>query len=185
MENLRKHKLACEQADLREDLHSKVTRFIVANPVSAAFLRREKGRLPYSVFKASADEVQFLKSEFKGRPPTAFFPYPTYVHQAQPHNKSLVKSYQRRGDIEYLYMSFLVSERTHIYNAVVNTMKTGGFELLESGEEYNLIWTGYTTIQDILRLNKYQKINHFPESVNLGRKDLLWQNIYRMRLKYP
>jgi len=82
-------------------------------------------------------------------------------------------------------MSFLVSERTHIYNAVVNTMKTAGFELLETGDEHNLIWTGYTTIQDILRLNKYQKINHFPESVNLGRKDLLWQNIYRMRLKYP
>jgi len=81
LENLRKHKLACEQADLREESHSKVTRFIIANPVSAAFLRREKGRLPYSVFKATAPEVQFLKSEFKGRPPTAFFPYPTYVHQ--------------------------------------------------------------------------------------------------------
>jgi hypothetical protein len=81
LENLRKHKLVCEQADLREETHSKVTRFIIANPVSAAFLRREKGRLPYSVFKAAAPEVRFLKSEFKGRPPTAFFPYPTYVHQ--------------------------------------------------------------------------------------------------------
>jgi len=59
----------------------------------------------------------------------------------------LVKSYSRRGDIEYLFMSFLISERTHIYNAVVNTMKTGGFELLEAGEDYNLIWTGYTTIR--------------------------------------
>ena len=52
-------------------------------------------------------------------------------------------------------MSFLISDRTHIYNAVVNTMKTAGFDLLEFGEEYNLLWTGYTTIDDVLKLNKY------------------------------
>ena len=82
-------------------------------------------------------------------------------------------------------MSFMISDRTHIYNAVVNTMKTAGFDLLEFGDEYNLLWTGYTTIEDILKLNKYQKVNHFPNSVNVGRKDLLWTNIKNMRLKYP
>ena len=82
-------------------------------------------------------------------------------------------------------MSFLISERTHIYNAVVNTMKSSGFDLLESGDDYNLMWTGYTSVEDILKLNKYQKINHFPSSTNLGRKDLFWRNIFRMRLKYP
>jgi hypothetical protein len=44
-----------------------------------------------------------------------------------------VKRYNRRGDIEYLFMSFVNSDRTHIYNAVVNTMKNGGFEMLERG----------------------------------------------------
>jgi hypothetical protein len=34
-------------------------------------------------------------------------------------------------------------------------MKNGGFEMLEKGEDFNLIWTGYTTINDILPLNKY------------------------------
>lgn len=82
-------------------------------------------------------------------------------------------------------MSFLNSDRTHIYNAVVNTMKNGGFEMLERGDNFNLIWTGYTTIEDILLLNKYQKINHFPNSMNLGRKDLLWNNLLRLKLKYP
>jgi tubulin polyglutamylase TTLL4 len=37
------------------------------------FIRREKGRLPYSVFKPHASDVTFLKSIFEGRPPTAFF----------------------------------------------------------------------------------------------------------------
>jgi len=31
----------------------KCINFITENPVSAAFLKREKGRLPYSVFKAT------------------------------------------------------------------------------------------------------------------------------------
>ena len=64
-------------------------------------------------------------------------------------------------------------------------MKSAGFELLEKMEDFNLIWTGYTQIEDILSLNKYQKVNHFPNSLNLGRKDLLWNNIMRLKLKHP
>jgi len=82
-------------------------------------------------------------------------------------------------------MSFVNSDRTHVYNAVVNTMKHGGFEMLERGDDFNLIWTGYTTIADVLPLNKYQKINHFPNSVNLGRKDMFWENILRLKKKLP
>jgi tubulin polyglutamylase TTLL4 len=41
------------------------------------------------------------------------------------------------------------------------------------------------TAPDIKHLNKYQKTNHFPGSTQLGRKDLLWRNINRMRLKFP
>lgn len=164
------------------DADHKVKKFILQNPVSSAFLKREKGRLPYSVFKATNENVKFMKSHFRGRPPTAFFSYPTYVQKLHPqeHNDT-IKSYERRGDIEYLFMAFLNSDRTHIYNAVVNTMKFGGFEQLERGEDFNLIWTGYSTVHDILSLNKYQKINHFPESVNLGRKDMFWSNLLRMK----
>jgi tubulin polyglutamylase TTLL4 len=39
--------------------------------------------------------------------------------------------------------------------------------------------------QDIKDLNKYQKTNHFPGSTQLGRKDLLWRNMNRLRIKYP
>lgn len=41
-------------------------------------------------------------------------------------------------------MAFYISDRTHIYNAVVNTMKSNGFDLLEKNQDFNLIWTGYT-----------------------------------------
>jgi len=62
------------------DQTEKVQNFIDQNPVSAAFIRREKARLPYSVFKQHSNYVYFLKSVFENRPPTAFFPYPAYVH---------------------------------------------------------------------------------------------------------
>jgi tubulin polyglutamylase TTLL4 len=38
---------------------------------------------------------------------------------------------------------------------------------------------------DIKDLNKYQKTNHFPGSTQLGRKDLLWRNMNRLRIKFP
>jgi len=129
--------------------------------------------------------VSFHKSTFKGRPPTSFFIYPNYVNCVQEFDKGKVKSYDRRGELEGLHLSFYISDRTHIYNAVVNTMKCAGFDQLEKNYGFNLIWTGYTQIEDILPLNRYQKINHFPNSVHLGRKDLFWKNILRMKLKFP
>jgi hypothetical protein len=62
----------------------RVRLFINNNPVSAAFLKREKGRLPYSVFKASNEQIKFIKSKFKGRPPTVFFSYPVYITHKHP-----------------------------------------------------------------------------------------------------
>ena len=50
---------------------------------------------------------------------------------------------------------------------------------------FNLVWSGYIMPQDIKELNKYQKVNHFPGSNQLGRKDLLWRNMNRLRIKYP
>jgi tubulin polyglutamylase TTLL4 len=59
----------------------KVSNFIENNPLNQVFIKREKARLPYSVFKPHSQEAYFLKSIFAGRPPTAFFPYPAYVHK--------------------------------------------------------------------------------------------------------
>lgn len=43
------------------------------------FVTKEKGQLPYSMFKPHSSQVSFLKSIFEGRPPVAFFQYPSYV----------------------------------------------------------------------------------------------------------
>lgn len=145
--------------------------------------------MPYSVFKPTADVVKFLKSPHACRPPTILFSYPSYVNAKHPievtADDETLKVYDRRAQIEVLFFSFLNSDRTHVYNAVVNTMKNGGFEMIEKGDDFNLIWTGYTTVLDILPLNKYQRVNHFPNSIALGRKDLFWNHLHIFKKKYP
>ena len=37
---------------------------MISNPINSTFIRREKARLPYSVFKPNNSEVFFLKSIF-------------------------------------------------------------------------------------------------------------------------
>ena len=111
----------------------KVQMFIELNPINPVFIRREKARLPYSVFKPHSQEVSFLKSIFEGRPPTAFFPYPPYVHLERVSDR--IRIYNR-DEIEYLFMSFKISDSTHIYNAVVNSCKNAGFTMVEGANPY-------------------------------------------------
>lgn len=65
-------------------------------------------------------------------------------------------------------MAFKIADNTHIYNALVNSCKTAGWNLVEAGGQngsmFNLQWTGYVMPPDIKDLNKYQKTNHFPGS---------------------
>jgi len=134
------------------------------------------------VFKPHAETTYFLKSIYEKRPPTAFFPYPKYTKAKRTADR--VRRY-RRDDVEYLFMSFRINDNTHIYNAVVNTFKNAGFQMVETGNFWNVVWSGKIQPDDIRDLNKYQKINHFPGSAHLGRKDYLWRNLQRYIQKYP
>jgi len=87
-------------------------------------------------------------------------------------------------DVEYLFMTFKIADSTHVYNAVVNTFKTGGFQLAEDGDRFNCVWNGYTKPEEIAPLNKYQKINHFPNSVYLGRKDKCWYQLWQFQQRF-
>ena len=154
----------------------KVQNFLINNPISQVFIKKEKGRLPYSVFKPNSDTIYFLKSIFDKRPPTAYFPYPKYCKVDRESDR--IRTYSR-DEVEYLFMAFRINDSTHIYNAVVNAFKFAGFKLIENSY-YNVLWTSYTKHEEIKEHNKYQKVNHFPGSINLGRKDLLWKNMSRM-----
>ncbi|XP_065371065.1 tubulin polyglutamylase TTLL5 isoform X3 [Calliphora vicina] len=64
-----------------------------------------------------------------------------------------------------------------------------GLTEADESENFSILWTGIHMKPDILRnLAPYQRVNHFPRSYELTRKDRLYKNIERMQhlrgLKY-
>lgn len=79
-------------------------------------------------------------------------------------------------------LGFKVTDTTHIYNSVVNSMKANGIRIVSpTTSKWNVMWTGITRTDYLKDASKFQRINHFAQSIQLGRKDLLWKNVLRMR----
>ncbi|KAJ7345019.1 hypothetical protein JRQ81_000969 [Phrynocephalus forsythii] len=88
----------------------------------------------------------------------------------------------------------LIGERYRLSFKIVRTdsrlvrsiLSAHGFrEVHPSSNEYNLMWTGSHLKPYILRtLSDIQKVNHFPRSYELTRKDRLYKNINRMQQTY-
>ncbi|XP_060118937.1 tubulin polyglutamylase TTLL5 isoform X2 [Heteronotia binoei] len=88
----------------------------------------------------------------------------------------------------------LIGERYRLSYKIVRTdsrlvrslLAAHGFrEVHPSSTEYNLMWTGSHLKPYVLRtLTDIQKVNHFPRSYELTRKDRLYKNINRMQQTY-
>lgn len=88
----------------------------------------------------------------------------------------------------------LIGERYRLSYKIVRTdsrlvrslLTAHGFrEVHPSSNEYNLMWTGSHLKPYVLRtLTDIQKVNHFPRSYELTRKDRLYKNINRMQQTY-
>ena len=117
----------------------------------------------------------------------------------------------KQNEISELTLRFKISETTNIYNAVVNTCKHAGMYLVnetlmlkrkrigqgydtsseDSGDldiyedDVNLVFTGAVKDEVLKKTRKYQKLNHFPHSFNIGRKDAMWRNLSEMIDDFP
>ncbi|XP_010140427.1 PREDICTED: tubulin polyglutamylase TTLL5-like, partial [Buceros rhinoceros silvestris] len=88
----------------------------------------------------------------------------------------------------------LIGEHYHLSYKIVRTdsrlvrsiLTAHGFhEVHPSSSDYNLMWTGSHLKPYLLRsLTDIQKVNHFPRSYELTRKDRLYKNVSRMQLAY-
>ena len=72
-------------------------------------------------------------------------------------------------------------------NGVKAAFKTAGFRVLadKKSDGFNAAWNGALKHEDFKRLNRYQRVNHFPGTWELGRKDRLGRNVSKMRRKHP
>ena len=67
---------------------------------------------------------------------------------------------------------------------VKGVMETSGLGQTE-GNEWNVLWTSQSIKSYIYEaMNEYQKINHFPMSNELTRKDRLCENIVKMQERF-
>ena len=46
---------------------------------------------------------------------------------------------------------------------------------------WNLLWTGWVKPETVKEATKFQRINHFPGTMQIGRKDNMWRNVSRLR----
>lgn len=84
------------------------------------------------------------------------------------------KSYQVENS-ELLYKIFRGETRL-----VRSMLEANGFQYTES-HEWNILWSNGSCKSYLYEgLNEHQKINHFPSSNELTRKDKLCQNVRKM-----
>lgn len=59
-------------------------------------------------------------------------------------------------------------------------MARSGFRLTKNGTYWNGTWGKHIKCFTFAEIKSFQKVNHFPGSFHLGRKDKLWQNVRRL-----
>lgn len=144
-------------------------------------VRRHK-KIPGSVRKPTNDTIITYTTPLEGGSEIIFFNYPKYVGKNKESNGKLTQYAQE--DLGRCKLVLKISETTHIYNSLVNSCKNAGFYLTDVGKEWNLLWTGGGKSECLKYMNEYQKVNHFPGSYQLGRKDLMWKNISRLKRQF-
>ncbi|XP_043263456.1 tubulin polyglutamylase TTLL4-like [Colletes gigas] len=67
---------------------------------------------------------------------------------------------------------------------VRRTLVNSGFRLMKKSQEWCGTWGKHMKSVGFRALKESQKINHFPGTFQIGRKDRLWRNLSRMMAKY-
>eukprot|EP00756_Hemistasia_phaeocysticola_P067031 Hpha_TRINITY_DN9666_c0_g1::TRINITY_DN9666_c0_g1_i1::g.184566::m.184566/K16601/TTLL4; tubulin polyglutamylase TTLL4 len=70
------------------------------------------------------------------------------------------------------------------FKVVLNTFKAAGLQHT-SGDNWNVLWTKRVDPWEWGNLSFYQRVNHFPGTWGIGRKDQLHRNINKLRASFP
>ena len=178
---------------------------------SAAPTDRTAGAADAADAPAERPRMLLLRSLFVGRPSTVWFGYAPFLekertegqgarprrallrrwsraaHSRAPPTRRLARARLAERVVELTDTSQLPllfkSERT--INCVCQPLKRSGFRRLLRGSSYHVLWGSHLTEKQLRRLRPHQRINHFPGSYGIGRKDYLWKNFSRMQREHP
>ncbi|KAE9047831.1 hypothetical protein PR003_g526 [Phytophthora rubi] len=115
--------------------------------------------------------------------PVLFFPYPTSVQL----ERQCPAGYEVReisANESDLRLTFAGTKR-FLYNAITNSLRATNVRKTAPTNTWNIFWGEHLKAQDYAALLPFQRVNHFPGSFELGRKDRLCAHLLRMRKKHP
>jgi len=70
-------------------------------------------------------------------------------------------------------------------DVIQTVLDFNGLAKTESNHKASLIWNPkMNSLEHFSRLQSHQKVNHFPNSVQLGRKDCLNKNVFHMQIRF-
>ncbi|XP_058812370.1 tubulin polyglutamylase TTLL5 isoform X2 [Topomyia yanbarensis] len=140
-----------------------------SSSLSNASLASRDGDEPEAELPTSKSEPVLAVSEKK---------LPRKNHQENKENESVVKTEMPAAQLNIFYK--FVNTETRLLRKILSAH--GMAESGSDSTDFNLLWTGIHLKPDILRnLAPYQRVNHFPRSYELTRKDRLYKNIERMQ----
>ncbi|KFP35717.1 Tubulin polyglutamylase TTLL13, partial [Chlamydotis macqueenii] len=72
------------------------------------------------------------------------------------------------------------------YESVRRAARRCGLKEAEENEEWTVYWTDCSvSLERVMEMKRFQKINHFPGMIEICRKDLLARNLNRMLRLFP
>ncbi|NWW44313.1 TTL13 polyglutamylase, partial [Pedionomus torquatus] len=72
------------------------------------------------------------------------------------------------------------------FGAVRRAARYCGLKEVGENEEWTVYWTDYSvSLERVMKMKRFQKINHFPGMIEICRKDLLARNLNRMLRLFP
>jgi hypothetical protein len=92
-----------------------------------------------------------------GRVPTIFFNYPSFLKMQRPFKQDRIQMITQEQLQPYSYLTFRIA-RTHVYNCVINALKTAGFHLVTSGNgpcSWNSMWSNLIRPSKLKHMNQY------------------------------
>lgn len=133
--------------------------------------------------------MKLVRSAFAGRPPVLLFDCgPLGGGDACAPGRAMgAGELQAEGlaVLPKMYFTHPVTQDVHEYNSVLNTLRDNGMSRVDfSSPKWSLLWGGHPTPEVLRAFHPFQKTNHFPASWHLGRKDLLWRNVYKMKRQW-
>ncbi|XP_038076530.1 tubulin polyglutamylase TTLL4-like isoform X2 [Patiria miniata] len=69
-------------------------------------------------------------------------------------------------------------------NVIKNCIARSGFRATRKANEWLGYWGKHMKANAFKVVREYQKVNHLPGSFQIGRKDRLWRNLYKMQVHF-